>query len=113
MPLNFANDTVTADAVPTVEDALPLLEYLQSQAGARVDLGACTHLHTAVLQVLMAARPTMVTLPRDAFLARWLPGVLGDQITPSPALAGEGWGGGAGDDLQEIAHPSTTTTKAS
>jgi len=92
MPLNFTDDTVTADTVPTVEDALPLLEYLQLHAGAMVDLVACTHVHTAVLQVLMAARPTMVTLPRDAFLSRLLPGLLGDKETPSPALAGRAAG---------------------
>ena len=72
MPFKFAKTTVTAEESCTVEDALPLLEFLQAHRGARVDLGACTHLHTAVLQVLLAARPKITTFPREAFLARWL-----------------------------------------
>jgi hypothetical protein len=70
--LNFTEDTVTADGAAGVEDALTLLEFLQSHANAKVDLGSCTQLHTAVLQVLLAGTPQIVALPREAFLARWL-----------------------------------------
>lgn len=77
MPLNFAGDTAVADGACLVEDALGLLEFLQADGGAKVDLGSCTHVHTAVLQVLFAARPEIVALPREAFLARWLPRALG------------------------------------
>jgi hypothetical protein len=83
MPLNFTRDTVTADGAAIVEDALTLLEFLQSHANAKVDLGACTHLHTAVLQVLLAARPEIVALPREAFLARWLAQAL-PTCSPAP-----------------------------
>jgi hypothetical protein len=76
MPLNFTDDAATADGASTVEDALPLLEYLQAHVDATVDLGPCTHLHTAVLQVLMAARPRIIAMPGEAFLARWLPAAL-------------------------------------
>ena len=83
MPLNFVGDTVAADGAASVEDALILLEFLQSHPNTKVDLGSCTHLHTAVLQVLLAAMPQIVTPPREAFLARWLPQVL--QRCPSAA----------------------------
>jgi hypothetical protein len=73
MPFTFAGDTITADRDSTVEDALPLLEFLQSHGDAEIDLGACTHMHTAVLQVLLAARPRIVAPTRESFLARWLP----------------------------------------
>jgi len=76
MPLNFALDTVTADGPAIVEDALTLLEFLQSHANAKIDLSSCTHLHTSVLQVLLAATPEIVALPREDFLARWLPQAL-------------------------------------
>jgi|HubBroStandDraft_1064217.scaffolds.fasta_scaffold1260897_1 hypothetical protein len=76
MSLTFTDDAATADGASTVEDVLPLLEYLQAHANAGVDLGPCTHLHTAVLQVLMAARPRIVAMPGEAFLARWLPAAL-------------------------------------
>ena len=42
MPLNFTEDTLTVDGAATVEDALTLLEFLQSHANAKVDLG-CLH----------------------------------------------------------------------
>jgi len=77
MPFQFAKNMVTAEESCTVEDALPLLEFLQSHRGAKVDLGPCTHLHTAVLQVLLAAKPKITALPREAFLARWLSQTLG------------------------------------
>jgi len=80
MPFQFAKNTVTAGESCTVEDALPLLEFLQSHRGAKVDLGPCTHLHTAVLQVLLAAKPKIAGLPKEAFLARWLAQALGPPV---------------------------------
>ena len=72
MPFNFAKNTATAGESCTVEDALPLLEFLIANRGAKVDLGPCANLHTAVLQVLLAAKPKIIALPREAFLLRWL-----------------------------------------
>jgi hypothetical protein len=77
MPFKFAKNTITAVESCAVEDALPLLEFLQSHRMARVNLGSCIHLHTAVLQVLMAVRPQIVALPKDMLLASWLLQVLG------------------------------------
>jgi hypothetical protein len=54
MPLNFAADMAVADGKCLVEDALMLLEFLQAHGSAQVDLGSCSHVHTAVLQVLLA-----------------------------------------------------------
>lgn len=73
MAFSFAEDVAIADGACVVEDALTLLEFLQSHGNAKVDLGSCTHLHTAVLQVLLATRPKIVALPQERFLARWLP----------------------------------------
>jgi hypothetical protein len=72
MPFKFAKNTATAQESCTVEDALPLLEFLQSHRAARVDLAPCVRLHTAVLQVLLAAQPRITALPKDTLLARWL-----------------------------------------
>ena len=78
MPFKFAQNTAigeflaTAEGVCTVEEALPLLEFLQSHRTARIGLDSCTHLHTAILQVLLAVRPPIAALPQETFLARWL-----------------------------------------
>jgi hypothetical protein len=55
-----------------VEEAESLLEWLQKNPRGRVDLAACTHLHAANLQVLMAARPTIAAWPKEANLLAWL-----------------------------------------
>ena len=77
MPFKFAKNTATAEESCTVEDAMPLLEFLTSHRAARVDLSACANLHTAVLQVLLAAKPKIAAPSREAFLSRWLSQPLG------------------------------------
>jgi hypothetical protein len=72
MPIRAGKTTLTIDGVCTVEDALPLLEALQANPAAKVQMKGCTHLHTAPLQVLLALRPKVGALPEDPFLARWL-----------------------------------------
>ncbi len=59
-----------------VEEAEILLEWLHNHPKGKVDLTPCTHLHTAVLQVLMAARPPVIALPSDMLLAGWLDSAL-------------------------------------
>ena len=82
MSLDFVEETAIVGGATAVEDALTLLEFLQSRSSAKVDLSSCTHLHTAVLQVLLAGRPEIVALPEEeGFLARWLPAVLGQPRT--------------------------------
>lgn len=80
MPVRFGKNTVTVEGVCAVEDALPLLEYLQAHPQAKVALRACTALHTAALMVLLAVRPKITSLPEEAFLRRWI----------GPALTGAG-----------------------
>ena len=55
----------------TVEDAEPLLDLLLNGASA-VDLDGCGRLHTAVVQVLWAARPRVSGVPMDAFILTWI-----------------------------------------
>lgn len=58
--------------VISVEDAETLLEWLLKHPKGSVDLGHCTHLHTAVMQVLMAARPKISVWPADGPLQQTL-----------------------------------------
>ena len=84
MPIRFDGSTARFEGVCSVEEALPLSDWLLATADARLDLGSCTELHTAVLQVLMAAGRPVAVPPEDAFLKRWVMPLL-----PSPA-PGEG-----------------------
>ena len=51
-----------------VEDAEVLQRYLLACPGAAVEWSACEHLHAAVLQVLLAAKPSVRGMPSNAFL---------------------------------------------
>ncbi len=73
MPIRFEEDRAVLEEVCTVEEAEPLLDWLRGADDARsVDLSACSHAHTAVIQVLLAAKPRVAAPPKDAVLARVL-----------------------------------------
>lgn len=54
------------------EDAETLLVALQEDGARTVDLEAVQRLHLAVVQVLLAARPSVRGTPANAFLAQHL-----------------------------------------
>ncbi len=51
-----------------VEDAEPLLALLMENPGLSADLSACTRLHTAVAQVLLAFAPALEGESPDPFV---------------------------------------------
>ena len=67
-----------------VEDAETLLEYLQAQRDGPVDWSGCTALHTAVLQILMAAKPKLLGECGDGFVRTWA------AIAPRAGVAAKG-----------------------
>ena len=72
MPVAYKkNRAIFRDDV-NVEEAERLLEWLQNTTAASADLAACSHLHTACLQVMMAAHVTIVQWPQNAELRSWL-----------------------------------------
>jgi anti-anti-sigma regulatory factor len=72
MAIAYKKNTATFAGDISVEDAESLLEWLQKTPKARLDLAACTHLHAANLQVLMAARVAVAAWPLDTTLKSWL-----------------------------------------
>lgn len=77
MAIQFKKNRIVFHEVVGVEEAESLLEAMQGNPSSKVDLAACTHLHTASLQVLMAGRPAIVSWPRDAELRAWIETALG------------------------------------
>ncbi len=55
-----------------VEDAEPLLGWLQADRSRVVDLTDTEHLHTAVLQILMALKPSIHGTAKDPFIRDWI-----------------------------------------
>jgi hypothetical protein len=63
---------VILDGVCSVEDAEPLLQMLQATPGAAVDWASCRQVHTAVLQVILAAEIVPIGPCGDVWVAQWL-----------------------------------------
>jgi hypothetical protein len=63
--------TIMLEGSCPAEDAEPLLQLLQATPEARLDWARCGHLHTAVLQVILAARPLLVGPCGDPWIQRW------------------------------------------
>jgi len=69
MTVTTAEDaTIRLEGVCTLEDAETLARRLSETPEASVDWSDCEQAHTAVIQVLLAARPQMIGAPRDNFL---------------------------------------------
>jgi hypothetical protein len=71
MPLELGATAALTGTV-SVEDAEPLASWLRDHHDAHVDLSGATHLHTAALQALLCAQPTITAPPADEFLRRWI-----------------------------------------
>ena len=72
MPIEYKKNQATFVEVATVDEAEPLLAWLQDKKSPRIHLGDCTHMHPANLQVLMAASVTVTAWPKDDQLCAWL-----------------------------------------
>lgn len=81
-----ADGTIELSGDCPLEDAEPLLRLLLSATPAVVDWRQCRAAHTAVIQVLMAAGPTLRGPPADDRLAGWVAPALAAAV-PSPGGA--------------------------
>ena len=89
MSVSLDGSVIVLEGPCRVEDAEPLLGWLQADRGRVVDLGNAEHLHAAVLQVLMALRPAIRGAGRDAFLQDWVaPALLGESLSGSDRQGG-------------------------
>jgi hypothetical protein len=64
--------TILLEGHCPIEDAEPLLQLLQADPEGCLDWTQCTHLHTAVLQVILAARPVQLGACGDSWVRHWL-----------------------------------------
>jgi hypothetical protein len=79
MAIEYEKDRAVFGEVVSVDEAEALLEWLQKNPAAHIDLSHCTHMHAANLQVLMTAGPAVSEWPEDAAFAGWLQAALGIQ----------------------------------
>ena len=72
MAIEYRKNLAVMGEQVTVAEAEELLEWIQQKRVPKVDFSACTHLHPANLQVLMAANCQVAAWPEDEDLRRWL-----------------------------------------
>lgn len=72
MTVENSKKTSRLSGFVSVEEADQLLVWLCNHPNGSVDLSEATHIHAAVLQVLMATRPGVEAWPRDAEFSLWL-----------------------------------------
>lgn len=88
MSVRLEGNVILLEGMCRVEDAEPLLGWLQAEQTRIVDLTQAEHLHAAVLQVLMALRPALRGPCRDRFIQEWITPALTDAdaegMAPSP-----------------------------
>ncbi len=82
--MRFKKSVAVLEGVCTVEEAESLLEWLVEHPRGKVNLKRCEHLHTAVLQVLLAVRPGVSRAPEEPFLAE----VIRSLLHPADARGG-------------------------
>ena len=68
MPISYKKTVAVLEGVCTVEEAETLWEWLRNNPGGKINLKACEHIHTSILQVLMASGAKISALPADPWL---------------------------------------------
>jgi len=72
MPIDFKKTVAVCSDECTIEDAETLLEWLLDNPKGKINLKQCELLHTAVIQVLMAVRPSISAQPEQLALSETL-----------------------------------------
>lgn len=83
-----ADETIVLAGICPSDDAEVLLQLLVASPAARIDWRGCESAHTAVIQVLLAAKPRLLGPPNGVFLrervepllARTSPKIAGSQL---------------------------------
>lgn len=65
MSIKYTNNIAYLQQTCTVEEAEQLLAWFQSHPKGKINLKACEHLHTAILQVLLAVNPVITAEPQN------------------------------------------------
>lgn len=77
MSIVYEKNKATFVGFISIEEADQLLAWAHANPKGKLDFENCEHLHTATLQVLMAAATLKVlSWPSDAPFALWLKGAL-------------------------------------
>jgi hypothetical protein len=77
MPVNMVTDEsgtmLILDGVITAEDTDQFMACLNECPELSIDMSACEHLHTALLQAILILQPHISAMPVDPFWSRCIP----------------------------------------
>lgn len=76
MAIDYKKSRAIFSDIAGGEEAEALLEWLTKYPKGKIDLANCTHLHPAILQVMMAANCSIHVPPSDQDLAKWVDSAL-------------------------------------
>ncbi len=76
MPIRYMSGTAMCEGSCGLGEAGPLRQWLVGRRASLIDLGEATHLHTAIVQVLLASAAIVSVEPRDLLLREVLAPVL-------------------------------------
>jgi len=94
--------TIVLEGNCSVEDAETLLQLLQAKPKASLDWTRCTHLHTAVLQLVLAARPARLGPCGDPWVRKWIPVAVSGVARPAVPGGSEPDGSGISSQGPEL-----------
>ena len=83
MTVVIEKDRILIQGICDADDVEVLMSALREPGPSIVDLSEAGHLHTAILQVLLAFRPSITGTPRDTFIRTWLIPILAAEPTSS------------------------------
>ncbi|MBH23740.1 MAG: hypothetical protein CMH57_04595 [Myxococcales bacterium] len=72
MPVTYLKTVAILPPHVEQEEAEALLQWLEEGGRRKINLKECERVHGAVLQVLMAKRPTISVEPSDEEVRAWL-----------------------------------------
>lgn len=72
MTMRLDGEVIRLEGDCHVEQAEQLVVWLQQAPGRSVDISACRHLHSAVVQVLLSFAPRVAGTPSDPFLREFV-----------------------------------------
>ncbi|MGN7614481.1 hypothetical protein ACQZV8_20625, partial [Magnetococcales bacterium HHB-1] len=68
MPITLTDTEAIFTDTSDIEEAEVLLDWLKENPEGLINLKACSHIHTAIFQVLLALKPNYNHPPEDPFL---------------------------------------------
>ena len=93
MTIEYRDTEVVFAEIVGVEDAEVLLAWLQERSPVQADFSACTHMHPANIQVLMAAGVQVVGRCADAATSSRLSLAQRSRLPPNRRRSTLGWAG--------------------